>query len=330
MSVVYIKIGLLVLMAIIALVFGLLPTMIRYFLERKYSARNHLKFHHTAMSLLTCFAGGVFLGVCLLDLMPMATESFAVVKQTGGWTVEYPFVELFCGIGFFIVYGIEIISLKYCRVGGSIQAEDFHGNCEIARNTEKIATTEINIPKDVENPTVSDPSFCTVRVNDLSFGRKHNSNAIVKSITFIVAFSFHSVLEGYAFGVQNSAISAATLFVGIILHKAVVAFSIGLRLARAHPNQNWLITILVLVVASTAPIGGAVGIVVENLSFADELPKAIVSTTLTCLALGTFLYITFFEILFAEIKEDQECDIRQCVATAVGFFIIAAVEVSGE
>lgn len=54
---------------------------------------------------------------------------------------------------------------------------------------------------------------------------------MVNSLTFVVAFLFHVGLEGFAFGVQDSLGSITTLFFGIIIHKAVVCFSIGLSLS---------------------------------------------------------------------------------------------------
>uniref|UniRef100_F1LDE0 Zinc transporter ZIP2 n=1 Tax=Ascaris suum TaxID=6253 RepID=F1LDE0_ASCSU len=151
--------------------------------------------------------------------------------------------------------------------------------------------------------------------------RVDGASEIVKSITFVAAFTFHSSLEGFAFGVQDSALSAATLFFGIIVHKAIVAFSIGLRLVRSHPPRRIIVILLVIFVALTAPIGGAVGIAVRN-SNIESVSKDIVSVVLTGFALGTFLYITFFEILYTEISSNNS-KILQWLSTAIGFAAIA-------
>lgn len=62
---------------------------------------------------------------------------------------------------------------------------------------------------------------------------------------------------------QDSTLSAVTLFFGIIVHKAVVTFSIGMRLVRSHPDRRFLIIGLIIFVAFTAPIGGIIGIAVQ-------------------------------------------------------------------
>lgn len=61
------------------------------------------------ISLLTCFAGGVFLGIIFLDLLPDANEALNYVRNYDKWNVDYPLVELFALIGFFFVYFLEEI-----------------------------------------------------------------------------------------------------------------------------------------------------------------------------------------------------------------------------
>lgn len=59
------------------------------------------------ISLISCFCGGVILGVCLLEMLPETNESFEELKRKTGWHSNYPYVELFTGIGLFVVYLAE-------------------------------------------------------------------------------------------------------------------------------------------------------------------------------------------------------------------------------
>ncbi|VDD90912.1 unnamed protein product [Enterobius vermicularis] len=272
------------------------------------------------LSLLSCASGGIFLGVCLLDLFPLAKETFEKIKNDAKLKSEYPFTELVIGLGFFFVYFVEEIAAKLCVMSVPTDDESYCPEC-----SECQTAREIQVDAAFSNPplTVSEKTATKSRANSVAakrlrtssvlsnrlrtssvlYAAKQNivtiqhsvSNDIVRSITFVTAFSFHSTLEGFAFGVQDSTLSAVTLFFGIIVHKAVVTFSIGMRLVRSHPDRRFLIIGLIIFVAFTAPIGGIIGIAVQN-SRMDELPKNIVSTVLTCVALGTFLYITFFEV----------------------------------
>merc|ERR1719400_1905850 len=58
-----------------------------------------------AISFSSCFAGGVFLGACLLDLLPEVEEVFESVME--GAKREYPVAQLTIGIGFIIILFIE-------------------------------------------------------------------------------------------------------------------------------------------------------------------------------------------------------------------------------
>ena len=66
---------------------------------------------------------------------------------------------------------------------------------------------------------------------------------LLKSLTFAVAMSFHSVLEGFALGVQNNIRSIFTLFISLLLHKGIEAFSVGLQVSRGNSERVRLRTV---------------------------------------------------------------------------------------
>lgn len=68
----------------------------------------------TALSLLSCFCGGVILGVCLIELIPEARENWEQALKQLDWHSDYPYVELFTGCGFFIVYFVEEFMNQLC------------------------------------------------------------------------------------------------------------------------------------------------------------------------------------------------------------------------
>ncbi|VDM44872.1 unnamed protein product [Toxocara canis] len=331
MDVFELKIILLIAMALIALCFGLLPIKISEFVEKKQKSGDN-GFASLALSLLSCLSGGVFLGVCLLDLMPFANEAYESVKKTLDLTTDYPFVELIVGAGFFFVYLVEEVSLKVCKYEEPERRPTVSTNdcdqckeCEAARSMEMRATNSQATEVELQIPPQRSRATSLVRAarEAIDVRRVGNAGEVVKSITFIVAFTFHSCLEGFAFGVQESTLSTATLFFGIIVHKAVVSFSIGLRLVRAHPSRKMIVVLLVIFVALTAPIGAVIGIAVRN-SPMNSLSKDITSIVLTCIALGTFLYVTFFEILFTEMSANNS-KLLQWLSTTIGFVVIALI-----
>ena len=63
------------------------------------------------MSLLNCFAGGVFLGTCLLDLFPEVQDNISDVMTKLNVESSFPVAEFLVVFGLFIVLIVEQISL---------------------------------------------------------------------------------------------------------------------------------------------------------------------------------------------------------------------------
>lgn len=63
------------------------------------------------ISLLNCFAGGVFLGTCLLDLFPEVQDNINDVMTVLKINSSFPVAEFLVVLGLFIVLIVEQISL---------------------------------------------------------------------------------------------------------------------------------------------------------------------------------------------------------------------------
>ena len=95
------------------------------------------------------------------------------------------------------------------------------------------------------------------------FSAPHAHSHGTRSITFILALSFHSVIEGIAFGVMQDAQSATMLFTSVMVHKAIVAFSVGLQLSRTHANQLQWVVAGIITLSLMSPLGAIFGIVLQ-------------------------------------------------------------------
>ncbi|VDK87303.1 unnamed protein product [Onchocerca ochengi] len=77
MSILEIKIVMLAMMGIFALLFGLLPIKIYKCIKLQQTIKSSKEELATRLlSILSCFSGGVLLGVCLLDLLPTANDLY--------------------------------------------------------------------------------------------------------------------------------------------------------------------------------------------------------------------------------------------------------------
>ena len=104
------KIILLCTMLMATLIFALLPFKL---LEK---TRQNSKWK-TAVSLASCFSGGVFIGACILDLFPDVHEAFDQVleeiENDYGTKIDFPVAGFAICIGFFMVLALEQFVLTW-------------------------------------------------------------------------------------------------------------------------------------------------------------------------------------------------------------------------
>ncbi|CAJ0927540.1 unnamed protein product, partial [Mesorhabditis belari] len=156
----------------------------------------------------------------------------------------------------------------------------------------------------------------------LMASKPHAHSHGVRSITFVAALSFHSIVEGVALGITNSPTDAYTLFFSLMVHKLIVAFSVGLQLARTHAHALYMVVISMLILASMSPLGALFGMIVQNTI--DGAFKEALMTIFQGLAVGTFIYVTFFEVLLHE-RDNEHPNLLKLVFMLLGFTMIGAV-----
>jgi len=116
----------------------------------------------------------------------------------------------------------------------------------------------------------------------------------------LIALSFHSVFEGLAIGLQDNTTHLMTVFIAVITHKAVMAFSLGLNIAQSELSVKAFVWSNILF-SLASPLGVAIGIALSDLP--PSLSQEICNGVLQGIAGGTFLYITFFEVLPHELNK---------------------------
>uniref|UniRef100_A0AC35TR83 Zinc transporter ZIP3 n=1 Tax=Rhabditophanes sp. KR3021 TaxID=114890 RepID=A0AC35TR83_9BILA len=270
------------------------------------------------ISLLTCFSGGVFLAITFLDLLPDANEALRIVKSFDSWQLDYPIIEAIMLLGFFAVDILEFITHKLGLV---------HTQTIITRNPTILEVP--NLPKQASAGTTYRRSVCEIHgedghsVDKLDLDRDSKKD-LMKTFSFVFALLIHSALEGFAFGIQPDSVTIISIFIGLFVHKAVVAFSVGMRLTRCHFDKPpAFIIIIICVFALTSPLFSVIGILVESSSL-DLLVKNKMSTVLISFSMGTFLYISFYEMLSPE-RIDKENKFFKILSAFAGVLLIGIV-----
>ncbi|XP_076401037.1 zinc transporter ZIP2 isoform X1 [Peromyscus maniculatus bairdii] len=299
-----VKIGCLLALLVLTLGCGLTPICFKWFQMDAATGR-----HYRVLSLLGCVSAGVFLGAGLMHMTAEALEGieseiekFVVQNSTGSKgnsshdaassSVEYPYGELVISLGFFFVFLLESLALQYCHgdAGRStVQEEEWGGTHAFGFH---------------KHPPVPSPSRGPLR-----------------ALILLLSLSFHSVFEGLAVGLQTSVAATIQLCVAVLAHKGLVVFSVGLRLLKIGTGTRWA-AFCILSFALMSPVGLALGMTVTG--GASGPAQGLAQAVLEGVAAGTFLYVTFLEILPRELA-CPEAPLAKYGCVAAGFAFMALI-----
>lgn len=120
-------------------------------------------------------------------------------------------------------------------------------------------------------------------------------SAMRKFIMILTSLSAHSVFEGITLGLQTQFPLFMKLYLSILIHEVLVAFAVGMSLseqARISRASKFVISFCFSVII---PFGQLLGLLIQDSPqyFATQL----MSTGVQAVGIGTFLHVTFHEIL---------------------------------
>lgn len=292
-------------MAAITFLFGMLP--LKLFAQlRSTDVVSRIRWR-MIISFCSCFAGGVFIAACLLDLLPDVEENFAKVlleiKDQYKVDFDYPVAQFVMVFGFFLILSIEQTVLHYQE---RWRAEAEREPLLSQRRRQSYQSTS-SVGREPAVTGVSNEFFPHHHHDDHE-DHSHTPEGIfqhssLRSIMLLLALSFHSVFEGLAIGLQDDAQHMLSIFIAVSVHKAVMSFSLGLNIAQSNLSIKSFIMSNILFSISS-PIGVGIGIAISGLP--PSLPQDICNGVLQGIAGGTFLYITFFEVLPHELNAPKK------------------------
>ncbi|XP_072038280.1 zinc transporter ZIP1-like [Amphiura filiformis] len=295
-----------------------------------------------AMSFLSCYGGGVFLATCLLDLLPTVRDKLSDVFDRLEIYTSFPVAEFVVAIGFFIIVIVEQVALD-CKEASGDDSGHSHGHFHADENDESINDVESNSSRPLLEPPIdslnrdedninADINIRAPATNRLGYGsfnrrrpRVHkdsvdefreqsreeadledhdmHSHSSLRALMLLVALSLHSIFEGLAIGLQGTNDQVLDIFTAVIIHKTILAFSLGMSLVQSKLSKRAIIQAC-MCFAIMAPIGIAVGIAVDT-GYSD-FTHSVFNGLLQGIATGTFLYITFFEVLPHEMHSPSD------------------------
>lgn len=144
---------------------------------------------------------------------------------------------------------------------------------------------------------------------------------VLRSLVLLFSLSLHSLLEGLAIGLQTDVSDLIQIFVAVVIHKTVIAFSLGLSLVQTELSLASIIKSNLLF-SITSPLGMCFAAALQQ--FGHSLNSSITNGILQGLACGTFVYVTFFEVLPHELSQNEN-RLLKLLALLLGFSVVCFV-----
>lgn len=305
------SVGILVMMGLTTL-FCILP-------YKTYSCEHRQRL----ISFANCFGGGVLFGTIFLHLIPEVSLQVNQYLEETGTEMPIPLAETLQVLGFCLILFLETLfdQISVRKLKRGILAEDCE-KCEAKHNnlhaSEKITTEQCN------NQATQMDSTETVMIPADKNALLLVSNTMPKrcmvekrsNLVLLLASLFtHSVFEGGAVGVETKAETVLGLMGAVLIHKCAIALTLGSRLVTQEVRFKTGCVYAVILSIGT-PLGIVVGVAVESKLTGSTL--LIVTAVIQALGTGIFLYITFAEILFPELKNKVDMGYKiSCICLGI-------------
>ncbi|XP_074933127.1 zinc transporter ZIP3 [Phalacrocorax aristotelis] len=310
MRVVVTKVLCLLGICVLMLAGSLLPVKI---IEADYEKAHRSK---KVLALCNSFGGGVFLATCFNTLLPAVREKLNEVLRQGNVTTDYPVAETIMMVGFFVTVFVEQLVLTFQKEKPSfIDLETFNAGSDVGSDSE------------YESPFIASSRGRTLYSEHGHHSHSHSLNiqelsrsGPLRLIGLVFALCTHSIFEGLALGLQEEGSKVMSLFLGVAIHETLVAVALGISMAKTSlPLKD--AAKMAVTVSLMIPLGISIGMGIES---TQNAASHITSLLLQGIAGGTFLFITFFEILAKEL-EDKNDRLLKVLFLVLGYTALAGL-----
>lgn len=236
------------------------------------------------------------------------------VLRQGNVTTDYPVAETIMMVGFFVTVFVEQLILTFQKEKPSfIDLETFNAGSDVGSDSE------------YESPFIASSRGRTLysehghRSHGLNIQELSHSGPL-RLIGLVFALCTHSIFEGLALGLQEEGGKLMSLFLGVAIHETLVAVALGISMAKtALPLKDAVK--MAVAVSLMIPLGISIGMGIES---TQNAASNITSLLLQGIAGGTFLFITFFEILAKEL-EDKNDRLLKVLFLVLGYTALAGL-----
>ncbi|NWJ10144.1 S39A3 protein, partial [Crypturellus undulatus] len=268
------------------------------------------------IALCNSFGGGVFLATCFNALLPAVREKLSDVLSQGNVTTDYPVAETIMMVGFFMTVFVEQLVLTFQKEKPSfIDLETFNAGSDVGSDSEyESPFLASSRGRALYGEHGHHPHGHGLSVRELSRAGP------LRLFSLVFALSAHSIFEGLALGLQEEGSQVMSLFLGVAVHETLVAVALGISMAKSSLAMRDAAKVA-LTVSLMIPLGISIGMGIES---AQNVASNVASVLLQGIAGGTFLFVTFFEILAKEL-EDKNDRLLKVLFLVLGYTALAGL-----
>ncbi|EGR31297.1 zip zinc transporter family protein, putative [Ichthyophthirius multifiliis] len=282
------------------------------------------------MSLSSAFAGGLFLSIGILHILPESQEQFQKYYQNQlpeqshvqrnmqkeNKQEYFPWPYFIIVISFALILFIDKVitgghsNEEHNHIDQNLQEEDQSKKANfIEEKQQQLEKIQINqssqeqkyisqLVRDEDSHIRMSLSKQKKQVEKIHQEiKKQDSQKNLKPYILQVAFGIHATLEGLAIGLENNWIKCLILVAAVLCHKWAEGITIGLSFKKANIDLK-VASIMIIIQAVMNPIGVGIG---WSLSNSGSLVMGIFMS----ISVGTFLYIATLEVLVEEFSDKR-------------------------
>lgn len=149
----------------------------------------------------------------------------------------------------------------------------------------------------------------------------NEKNSFISAAVLFLVLSIHSLITGFALGIEDQSVTALALLIAVLAHKGTASFALGLKVSSVSAHARQFFTRM-LAFSLTTPLGVVLGLWLLNQLSGSNGP--LVEGVFDALAAGTFIYVALFEILSQEFRKHGHGGAK-LFAMALGAALMALV-----
>lgn len=239
--------------------------------------------------------------------------STSCFNPCSAFQLHFPLPEFIMAMGFFLVLVLEQIVLAFKDQSSSVLEE------------RRALLVDSSVQASDRSDRHHARQHCQRRGSEDSDGGHFHADfglqSGLRAFMLVFSLSLHSVFEGLAVGLQEEGQQVLEICLALMIHKSIISFSLAFKLAQGRLRRSVVAgCLLVFAVMSPLGIGLGIGLTETKASPQHQLARC----TLEGLAAGTFIYITFMEILPHELLSTRN-RIPKVAMLLLGFAVVTGV-----